>query len=46
MLGGFTSSIVVTTVRVIRRLDSARFYTIIYLLMVALGGKLVWDGLA
>lgn len=33
-------------VRVIRRLDSARFYTIIYLLMVALGGKLVWDGLA
>lgn len=32
-------------VRLIRRLDSARFYTIIYLLMVALGAKLVWDGL-
>ena len=31
-------------VRLIRRLDSARFYTIIYLLMVALGAKLVWDG--
>lgn len=38
---------VVTTliaVRLIRRLDSQRFYTLIYLLMVALGAKLVWDG--
>jgi uncharacterized membrane protein YfcA len=32
-------------VRVIRRLDTARFYTIIYTLMVLLGAKLVWDGL-
>lgn len=32
-------------VRLIRRLDTARFYTIIYTLMVLLGGKLVWDGL-
>lgn len=38
---------VVTTliaVRLIRRLDSQRFYTLIYILMVALGAKLVWDG--
>ena len=32
-------------VRVIRKLDTSRFYTIIYALMVALGTKLVWDGL-
>lgn len=32
-------------VRVIRRLDTARFYTMVYLLMVVLGAKLVWDGL-
>ncbi len=32
-------------VRLIRRLDPARFYALIYLLMVALGTKLVWDGL-
>lgn len=32
-------------VRLIRRMDTARFYTIIYTLMVLLGGKLVWDGL-
>lgn len=32
-------------VRLIRRLDAARFYTIIYGLMVALGVKLIWDGL-
>ena len=32
-------------VRVIRKLDTSRFYTIIYALMVALGAKLVWDGL-
>ncbi|HVR90514.1 MAG TPA: sulfite exporter TauE/SafE family protein [Novosphingobium sp.] len=32
-------------VRVVRRLDPARFYRLIYLLMVLLGGKLVWDGL-
>lgn len=34
------------TVRVLRRLDSHRFYTIIYWLMVLLGAKLVWDGIA
>ena len=33
-------------VRIIRRLDTARFYTIIHVLMVLLGGKLIWDGLA
>ncbi len=32
-------------VRVIRRLDTARFYTIIYWLMVLLGSKLIWDGI-
>lgn len=32
-------------VRIIRRIDAARFYTLIYLLMVGLGTKLVWDGL-
>lgn len=38
---------VITTlfaVRIIRRLDTARFYTIIHILMVLLGGKLIWDG--
>ena len=30
----------------VRRIDSARFYTLIYLLMVALGTRLVWQGLA
>lgn len=29
----------------VRRIDSARFYTIIYWLMVALGARLVWQGL-
>ena len=33
-------------VRVIRRLKSQRFYTIIYCLMVLLGAKLIWDGVA
>lgn len=33
------------TLRVLRRLDSQKFYTIIYWLMVLLGAKLVWDGL-
>jgi uncharacterized membrane protein YfcA len=33
------------TLKIIRRLESQRFYTIVYLLMVGLGGKLVWDGL-
>ena len=28
----------------IRRLDSARFYTLIYLLMIALGLRLIWQG--
>lgn len=32
-------------VRLIRRIDGQRFYTIIYVLMVAVGAKLVWDGL-
>lgn len=32
-------------VKLIRRLDTARFYGIIYWLMVLLGAKLVWDGL-
>ncbi len=32
-------------VRIIRRIDPARFYGIIYWLMVALGAKLVWDGM-
>ncbi len=31
-------------VRVIRRLDTARFYTMIHVIMVLLGGKLIWDG--
>jgi len=34
------------SVRIIRKLDAARFYGLIYGLMVLLGGKLVWDGLA
>ncbi|MBJ7500784.1 MAG: sulfite exporter TauE/SafE family protein [Sphingopyxis sp.] len=34
------------TVRWLKRIDGARFYVIIYLLMVLLGAKLVWDGLA
>jgi len=32
-------------VRLIRRIDGQKFYTIIYLLMVAVGAKLVWDAL-
>ena len=31
---------------IIRRLHSARFYTIVYWLMVALGAKLIWDGVS
>ncbi|MDR7061337.1 MAG: sulfite exporter TauE/SafE family protein [Sphingopyxis sp.] len=34
------------TVRWLKRIDGARFYVLIYLLMVLLGAKLVWDGLA
>ena len=30
----------------IRRIDGAKFYTLIYALMVALGLRLVWQGLA
>ncbi len=30
----------------VRRLDSQRFYTLIYLLMIALGARLIWQGLA
>ncbi len=33
------------TLRVLRRLKSQRFYTIVYWLMVFLGAKLVWDGI-
>ncbi len=33
-------------VRVIRKLNARRFYTIVYWLMVMLGGKLIWDGIA
>lgn len=29
----------------VRRLDSVRFYTLVYLLMIALGARLVWQGL-
>ncbi len=36
----------VLAVRLIRSFSSSRFYTVIYLLMVGLGGKLVWDGLS
>ena len=32
------------TVRWLKRIDPARFYMIIYLLMVLLGAKLLWDG--
>ena len=31
-------------VRLIRRLDTARFYSLVYVLMVLLGAKLIWDG--
>lgn len=34
------------TVRWLKRVDGARFYVLIYLLMVLLGAKLLWDGLA
>lgn len=34
------------TVRWLKRIDGARFYVLIYLLMVLLGAKLVWGGLA
>ncbi|WP_296679203.1 sulfite exporter TauE/SafE family protein [Novosphingobium sp.] len=33
-------------VALIRRLDSMRFYSLIYALMILLGAKLVWDGLS
>lgn len=32
-------------VRVVRRIDTARFYRVIYCLMILVGVKLVWDGL-
>lgn len=32
-------------VRLVRRIAAERFYTIIYLLMIAAGAKLLWDGL-
>lgn len=32
-------------VRIVRRLDNARFYGLVNFLMVVLGAKLVWDGL-
>ncbi|MBC2667111.1 sulfite exporter TauE/SafE family protein [Novosphingobium flavum] len=34
------------TLRLIRRMRSGRFYIVIYVLMVLLGAKLVWDGIA
>ncbi|MFC0102498.1 sulfite exporter TauE/SafE family protein [Sphingopyxis terrae] len=34
------------TVRWLKRIDGARFYVIIYGLMVLLGAKLLWDGIA
>lgn len=34
------------TVRWIKRMNPARFYVLIYVLMVLLGTKLLWDGLA
>lgn len=34
------------SVRVVRRMDSTRFYTLVYWLMVGLGLKLMWDGLS
>src|SRR3546814_726079 len=34
------------TVRWLKRMQPERFYLIIYLLMVALGAKLLWDGVA
>ena len=34
------------TVRWLRRIDGARFYVLIYVLMVLLGARLLWDGLA
>ena len=30
----------------VRRIDAARFYTAIYVLMILTGAKLVWDGMA
>lgn len=33
------------TVRWLKRIDGARFYVLIYVLMVLLGAKLLWDGL-
>lgn len=32
-------------VRLVRQVDPARFYTLIYGLMILVGAKLVWDGL-
>jgi uncharacterized membrane protein YfcA len=34
------------TVRWMKRMQGARFYVLIYLLMIALGAKLLWDGLS
>lgn len=31
---------------IVRRIDAARFYGVIYLLMVLLGAKFLWDGIA
>ena len=36
----------VAGVRLVRRIDPARFYGLIYALMIGLGLKLLWDGLA
>lgn len=34
------------TLQFVRRMQSHRFYTVVYVLMVLLGAKLVWDGVA
>ena len=34
------------SVRVVRRIDPEKFYTIVHVLLVLLGAKLIWDGLA
>ncbi len=30
----------------VKRLNTARFYTIVYMLMIALGSRLIWEGMA
>ncbi len=42
----FAIASTLASVWIVRRLDSARFYRIVYGLMVLLGARLVWEGLA